>query len=313
LHFLDTFKTFVAPSDPDVTAAMVPEGRTLWLWNTLPKKGLKAEDQTWKKEGDAVENVHRLKLANYGKSSFGSACSGVQPPHTVQHNVDVLGNIVDLVKPGAIISVVQVVGGAKLPPSSQLVTDMKLAGMTDVGTPEVVAVDQDTLDDIRDHFGVDPQDTSIQVVRVTGVKPNFETGSSQRLSFAKKVEEKKAAGATAAKKAVWSLDDDEEDEDVELVDPDTLIDEEDLKKPDAASLRVCGTTGKRKACKDCSCGLAEELADGKEPTKKTVNSSCGSCYLGDAFRCASCPYLGMPAFKAGEKIQLSERQLKADQ
>lgn len=294
---------------------MAPEGRTLWLWDTLPKKGIKAEDQTWKKEGDAVENVHRLKLANYGKSSFARACSGVQPPHTVQHDVDVLGSIVDLVKPGATISVVQVVGG-NLPPSSQLVTDMKLAGMTEVGTSEVVAVDQDTLDDIRDHFGVS-QDTSLQVIRVTGVKPNFETGSSQRLSFAKKVEDKKAAGnsaaAAAAKKAVWSLDDDEEDGDVELVDPDTLIDEDDLKKPDAASLRVCGTTGKKKACKDCSCGLAEELADGKEPTKKTVNSSCGSCYLGDAFRCASCPYLGMPAFKPGEKIQLSERQLKADQ
>ena len=28
--------------------------------------------------------------------------------------------------------------------------------------------------------------------------------------------------------------------------------------------RVCGTTGKRKACKDCSCGLKEELDAGKE-------------------------------------------------
>ena len=139
------------------------------------------------------------------------------------------------------------------------------------------------------------------------------------LSFAKKIEENKKLKAAAAsstakadKKAVWSLDDFEDDE-VDLVDPDTLIDEADMEKPDSASLRVCGTTGKRKACKDCSCGLAEELADGKEPTTKSVNSSCGSCYLGDAFRCASCPYLGMPAFKPGEKIQLSERQLKADQ
>lgn len=191
---------------------------------------------------------------------------------------------------------------------------MKLAGLTEVSQPEVVTVDDETKKDIMSHFEM-KEDSSLQVVRLQGVKPNFETGSSQRLSFAKKVEEKKKAASnttTAAKKAVWSLMDDDEDADVELVNPDTLIDEEDLKKPDAASLRVCGTTGKRKACKDCSCGLAEELADGKEPTKKTVNSSCGSCYLGDAFRCASCPYLGMPAFKPGEKIQLSERQLKAD-
>ena len=51
-------------------------------------------------------------------------------------------------------------------------------------------MDDETKKDIMSHFEL-KEDSSLQVVRLQGVKPNFETGSSQRLSFAKKVEEKK--------------------------------------------------------------------------------------------------------------------------
>ncbi|KAB0796338.1 hypothetical protein PPYR_10399 [Photinus pyralis] len=137
---------------------------------------------------------------------------------------------------------------------------------------------------------------------ISSFKPSYEVGSSRKLNL------------KPATPAVWKLD--LNDDDDELIDQDDLLDADDFKKPDESSLKVCGTTGKRKACKDCSCGLAEELDD-EASAKKTVNSaeaksSCGSCYLGDAFRCASCPYLGMPAFKPGEKVELSSVFLKAD-
>ncbi|XP_049874328.1 anamorsin homolog [Pectinophora gossypiella] len=124
-------------------------------------------------------------------------------------------------------------------------------------------------------------------------KPKFEVGSKASLKL-------------GSKPAVWKLDDTVEaawtgNNDDESIDADQLLDEDDLKKPDKESLRVCATTGKRKACADCSCGLAEEL---RGEVKEAPKSSCGSCYLGDAFRCASCPYRGMPAFKPGEKVML---------
>lgn len=47
---------------------------------------------------------------------------------------------------------------------------------------------------------------------------------------------------------------------------------------------VCATTGKRKACKDCSCGLAEEL-NGKAAPESTVKSSCGNvCFIKICFQ-----------------------------
>ena len=56
------------------------------------------------------------------------------------------------------------------------------------------------------------------------------------------------------------------DAEVELMDPDSLLDESDYVKPDPLSLKYdCGTNkaGKKKACKNCVCGLAEELDAGE--------------------------------------------------
>ena len=67
-----------------------------------------------------------------------------------------------------------------------------------------------------------------------------------------------------------------------------------------------------KPCENCTCGK-KELLEGKNIKKLEtgqVESDCGKCYLGDAFRCASCPYLGKPAFEPGEKVKLQNANIE---
>ncbi|KAJ6648794.1 Anamorsin like [Pseudolycoriella hygida] len=212
-----------------------------------------------------VENLQRLSLASYANSSF----DVIATKHN-QFDKNELPLLLKLLKPS---------GKFVISPSDVNLVELKeniiLSGFVNV------------------------QESAGELICE---KPNYEVGSSAKLSFAKKTDKAEVA-------SVWKIENDDD----EIINPDDLLDEEDKIKPDPLTLRVCGTTGKRKACKDCSCGLAEELAGEKVSENVPVQkSSCGSCYLGDAFRCASCPYLGMPAFKPGEKIQLSDNLLKAD-
>ncbi|KAI6347836.1 electron carrier [Pyricularia grisea] len=130
------------------------------------------------------------------------------------------------------------------------------------------------------------------------------------------------------------LNDDFDVSDDEMIDEDELMTEEDLMRPIQQPPECAPKPGKkRRACKDCTCGLAERLeaqdkarrdkADKQLQEKAAApfklasedlneldftvqgkTGSCGSCALGDAFRCADCPYIGLPAFKPGEEVTI---------
>ncbi|XP_010240602.1 anamorsin homolog isoform X1 [Brachypodium distachyon] len=141
---------------------------------------------------------------------------------------------------------------------------------------------------------------SVQSVTIKAKKPSWSMGSSFPL-----------------KKATKALPKIQIDDDDELIDEDSLLTAEDLKKPQLPVVGDCEVGAAKKACKNCTCGRAEaeQKVEKLELTAEQINnpvSSCGSCGLGDAFRCSTCPYRGLAPFKLGEKVSLSDNFLSAD-
>lgn len=131
---------------------------------------------------------------------------------------------------------------------------------------------------------------------LTCSKPNWGTGETAAIK----------APIKESKAAAWKMGADDLAED-DLVDEDELLND-NLEITVGAGCGIDPATGKpigkKKACKNCSCGLKEieqeEARTGKTYERVEVapaSSACGSCYKGDAFRCASCPFLGKPAFE----------------
>ena len=127
-------------------------------------------------------------------------------------------------------------------------------------------------------------------------KPSWELGSAAALKIS-------STSASTENKTKWKM------AVTDLAEND-IIDENELLKesviPNKAS--GCGEEGtenKKRACKNCTCGLAEIEAKGDDAMKASneekSKSACGNCYKGDAFRCASCPHLGKPAFEPGQE------------
>jgi len=163
-------------------------------------------------------------------------------------------------------------------------------------------------------------------LKITAKSP-ISTSSSAPLSI--KLKPRSSATAKSAKAALWSFT--PAAAQTTTIDESTLLTDSDLARPTLIKREDCDVKKTRKACKNCTCGLRElelEVEDdlpasfkktktnngeaaaatngnGVKKVKSTaVTSSCGSCYLGDAFRCSSCPYLGLPAFNPGDKVEI---------
>lgn len=244
-----------------------------------------------------LENCDRLVQANYETSQFDCSLIGFLSLNE-HHEKTMFIEVARLLKPNGKIylfsdfKAVSKEAGSKAWDEASLITAIKLSGFSEVNSDSVTLL------------GLSNQ--SVSGVIIKGKKPSFEIGSSRQL-----LNKSKDYTQQDVRK-VWSLDVDTDD--VGLVDDNDLLDDIDLSKPTNESLREsCNPKEKkRKACMNCTCGLAEELNAENTVVQKSVTSACGSCYLGDAFRCASCPYLGMPAFQPGENVKLGASQMKID-
>ncbi|NXQ00718.1 CPIN1 protein, partial [Vidua macroura] len=263
----------------------------------------------------SVENVNQLPQSAHRESSFDVILSGMVPGSTAQHSVELLAEVARILKPGGRVLLKEPVvtesgNNGKIKTAAKLFTTLTLSGLVEVKELQKEALTPEEAQSVGEHLGY--QGNDLVIIQIEGRKPNFEVGSSSqlKLSFAKTSGPSGKPPVDPAVAKLWTLSaNDMNDEEMDLLDSDELLDSEDLKKPDPSSLRApsCKEMGKKKACKNCTCGLAEELEQEKKSSQP--KSACGNCYLGDAFRCASCPYRGMPAFKPGEKILLQENQL----
>uniref|UniRef100_A0A1D1XL33 Anamorsin homolog n=1 Tax=Anthurium amnicola TaxID=1678845 RepID=A0A1D1XL33_9ARAE len=272
-----------------------------------------------------AETLDRVIHGDLPNSTYNYICINYSSSLAFAHDTTTLSKLVSILVPGGTLYIKEPVlldsgSSTDIPivrTTKDLVSELKLAGFVDLEIRGATKVEiNDLANTVEQVWGIKDENKKqelvqslygqLNVVEVIAKKPSYEIGASFALPFSKKVT---SSNNTVNKASIWSLSADDE----ELENEDELLDENDLIKPDKSTLTQpdCETNGKRKACKNCSCGLAEELEKESKSAPKPT-SSCGNCYLGDAFRCSTCPYLGMPAFAPGEKVVLGGNMMQDD-
>ena len=126
----------------------------------------------------SVENIERLGLANYQTGYFDKIYSGCVGLATIRHDVEILGRLTRLLKPGGHLSYVESLETGADP--ATLSSALILAGLSATSQPTVLQ-SFPSLEATLAKLKL----TEASLYVVTAKKPNHEVGASRLLSFAK--------------------------------------------------------------------------------------------------------------------------------
>ncbi|ETO18605.1 anamorsin [Reticulomyxa filosa] len=254
-----------------------------------------------------IVQLDKTELSKLQSDRYDMICGVTNVPYPPE----LLVHILRVLKPGGTIAI-------QLPSSADMKRSLLFGGFENIQQIDVSSSKQieEAPSEVQ-FIGTKPQIRMTAAKLTLKAKPTSNgTSANSESEHKQNSEQTKTTTDTATSgngAKVWSFNP-TQIADIGLEDEDALLDHETEKVviPKTSVKENCDVTTSRKPCKNCTCGRAEkwkkEQQNATNQDSKPAESACGKCHLGDAFRCASCPYLGMPAFdpaKTGDAVKLS--------
>ncbi|KAK6076150.1 anamorsin family protein [Seiridium cupressi] len=279
---IDTSDDFVSPVAKSTTQNGFSDGRTLLLappsiasHEEKLRQVLDAHDRT-------VTDLQMLDRLSAGLVSLPDAtydlililadADGTRAESTLLLNRDVFGKIVPSLRVGGKLQAQD--GTLGQGSESADAREAVLAGLVAGTDGFSKAEDEEAAVPLKLSFGKGKK-RSAAGPAVSNITVHETNGADAKLNMAPAVSKPAGVGFV-------DLDDDFDfGDDDDLIDEDTLLTEEDLNKPLAIPAECVPKVGKRRrACKDCTCGLAEKLAAEDAAKRGDADAKLKSLKLG---------------------------------